>query len=484
MKGVKKWFIVFLILSGLFVPSLLTSSDVNATRHNLTAIPLYSDTIWYGSVTGTHNLENNPFTIEWSRDYSDYAQVTPQSRNFIFYSTKSSSSCVYDSIGSLYRFSDNHLEIGFYSYIGITSATAQLYPDFSALAQCNQTAPFGSTLSSYFGSLNSHPDIISSTIPNNLESQLRQLLPYYYPYSGFYVSRNHQSSDGTYSYDTSLSSKSITGTTPNKFSKMIIPFGRIDSSIVGIMTSGRSFEFRGLFHFDGSMSYSSTFLNSGSFKLNFWGVDTLPSDDLHVHEQSIDCNLRTISSSGNIDVTYSCPLILDQNYSVAYAEIYIYSDDYIWDTSDDWSWTGMFLVSDYDETLGSNLNPDVTGNYVNESPNGDSSVPSDSDWFSSLVNLFQFNLLNPFSGLFAMFTDSSHCVNIPIIAGMLNSTETQYCSWFPSSVRSVLTPVIGVSSIMLLFGFFVRWLGSSSGNMFEDQTSHKWGNTQIKKGGK
>ena len=103
---------------------------------------------------------------------------------------------------------------------------------------------------------------------------------------------------------------------------------------------------------------------------------------------------------------------------------------------------------------------------------------------SALSNLFNFNFINPFSPIFNLFTDSSQCANIPIIAGMLGSTETTYCPWFSSTTRSILTPVLGLSATMLVFGFLVRWLSSSSGNMFEDQTTHKWGNTQLKQGGK
>ena len=83
-----------------------------------------------------------------------------------------------------------------------------------------------------------------------------------------------------------------------------------------------------------------------------------------------------------------------------------------------------------------------------------------------------------------MFRSGDTCASIPNLASMLHSNETQVCAFFPSTVRDILTPVFVLASMMLVFGFVVRWLGSSSGNMFEDQTSHKWGNTQIKQGGK
>lgn len=83
------------------------------------------------------------------------------------------------------------------------------------------------------------------------------------------------------------------------------------------------------------------------------------------------------------------------------------------------------------------------------------------------TGIFNFNILNPFAGLWELFSPPTTCANIPIISGWLNSPSTSYCSWFPSSIRSVLTPVFGLSSMMLLFGFIVRWLSSSSGKAIE-----------------
>lgn len=75
--------------------------------------------------------------------------------------------------------------------------------------------------------------------------------------------------------------------------------------------------------------------------------------------------------------------------------------------------------------------------------------------------IFNFSVINPFAPIFALFKSPDSCATIPIISNWLNSDSVVYCSWWPSSVRSVLTPVFGISSIMLLFGFVVRWLGGS-----------------------
>lgn len=76
------------------------------------------------------------------------------------------------------------------------------------------------------------------------------------------------------------------------------------------------------------------------------------------------------------------------------------------------------------------------------------------------TGIFNFNILNPFAGIWDLFKPNQ-CVDIPIVAEFVGSEETQYCSWFPQSVRSILTPAFGIGSIMILFGFIVRWLNSS-----------------------
>ena len=117
---------------------------------------------------------------------------------------------------------------------------------------------------------------------------------------------------------------------------------------------------------------------------------------------------------------------------------------------------------------------EVVGGEPQNAPNSPTSPGfghEQTDWFSSLVNMFAFNFTNPFSALFMLFTDNNSCVQIPNLAGMLHAEDTEYCPWFDSTTRNILTPVLGVSSVMLVFGFLVRWLGSGSGNMFEDSGS-------------
>lgn len=83
-----------------------------------------------------------------------------------------------------------------------------------------------------------------------------------------------------------------------------------------------------------------------------------------------------------------------------------------------------------------------------------------------MAGVFNFSIPNPFLPILSMFTDGGSCVSIPTIASMVGSDETQFCPWFPASVRNVLTPVIGLSSSIILFGFVVGWLtGATRGSI-------------------
>lgn len=80
------------------------------------------------------------------------------------------------------------------------------------------------------------------------------------------------------------------------------------------------------------------------------------------------------------------------------------------------------------------------------------------DSSNQLKGLFNIQAINPFSAIFNLFQPQNSCVRIPIISSWLRISNLQICPWFPATVRNTLTPVFGVSSIMVLFGFVVRWL--------------------------
>lgn len=129
----------------------------------------------------------------------------------------------------------------------------------------------------------------------------------------------------------------------------------------------------------------------------------------------------------------------------------------------------VFSVYDYDEFDFEALNVEIneinqeaeeqaraSDELIKKAQNGDSEFGFLDGIFDSLAKFFKFSVVDPFSYLFSMFSDDS-CVDIPIIASMLSSSP-HVCSWWDSSVRSVLTPVFSVGSTMLLWGFVVSWL--------------------------
>lgn len=89
-----------------------------------------------------------------------------------------------------------------------------------------------------------------------------------------------------------------------------------------------------------------------------------------------------------------------------------------------------------------------------EEADRENNLSGDSD---KILGLFSFNLLNPFAAIFTLFSDGSSCAQIPTLSRWLHTKDTQICPWFPTEVRTVLTPVLGIASTMILFGFVVHW---------------------------
>ena len=135
------------------------------------------------------------------------------------------------------------------------------------------------------------------------------------------------------------------------------------------------------------------------------------------------------------------------------------------------SFKDFYIILNNDSTPGGVGSFGAVGSLPNFAP-GMPDLETDADYSTSLSSLFSFTILNPFQSIFNMFSDNDSCGSIPIIATMLHSNETTYCPWFSSNVRSVLTPVISMVSTMLLFGFFVSFLKSSTGNDVVDSGGH------------
>lgn len=498
MKG-KKCFGLFLALFIMLGVSLgVSSGDSSALQHEYLTVPVSHRTIIFNNTSFTPSLG---FQITWFGSYITEVNAPTPKRQQILIAKSGSGGCVFDrnywSPTQNYGYSSDPVW-GFTSYYGTSTN--------NLTSICNTLYPFDSSLPSlFFPNSPSVPSFSADSIPITVNPDLayqyrliRHNLPYRYSYDHIYLKDKSTSSSGIV-YNTSLKASDLyeDGFIPNKFGYLEIPFDEWNDSIGGSLSLGRQIEFTGVFNFPGvttesGFSFGQNFISSGYFRIYYSAFNLTTAT---AKSGNIPCEItRTYyaleEDSPGMQLSYSCSTILDFDFTdylfFPSLQIHAATSDYVWDTTSDWRWSGAYVVTDGDNTPGSVISDNCQGNNCDEAPGSASSLANgegEADWFDSLVNLFNFNFINPFAPLFEMFTDNSECASIPTIAGMLNSEDDEYCPWFDSSTRSVLTPVLSIASIMLLFGFLVRWLSSSSGNMFEDQTTHKWGNTQFKQKG-
>lgn len=67
------------------------------------------------------------------------------------------------------------------------------------------------------------------------------------------------------------------------------------------------------------------------------------------------------------------------------------------------------------------------------------------------------NLPNPLSFLLGSLSVSS-CYDISTLAGMVGSSDSQYCSWFSSSTRTIMTPFVDVLVFFIGSMFIWSWV--------------------------
>lgn len=315
---------------------------------------------------------------------------------------------------------------------------------------------------------------------NSAEYLNDQVLPYWYSSDGFYRSNSAIDTDSGVHYSYTFSFDDLFNKPIRKFSSLTVPlhdYGGYfwDSSN---LTRGRQFEFKGAFEFEGSFNWNSDINNNGSvFEIAAYAQsvgDT--SGPQFIDFSQCVTNLVTLPSSGYKQLEFSCSGTLASDYIYFLPYLFISGGSsngqlqYVFETDNIWRFASMFLVTDNDDTPGSPFNSTLTGGGTiigSEDYILGANSSSSEDWFASLFNLFSFNFINPFAPIFNLFNNDS-CAQIPTLASMLHSEETQVCPWFDSSIRNITTPVLGLASMMLVFGFVVRWLGSRSGNFIED----------------
>ena len=309
-----------------------------------------------------------------------------------------------------------------------------------------------------------------------------QVKPFTYTSAGFYRSNSAVDTNSGITYSYTFSPSDLFGNKITSISQLYIPFGTTDDYYLNSenLFEGRQFEYKGVFDFDEDFSLSSI-VNTFNLSVNYISADTGENE---YFTTPCRVNKVVVEFDDLYQLEYSCSFQLPENMLAMspYLEIMGGSQSCssnscyqsVWTTNGSWRFGSMFVVTDNDETSGYNFNEDI-GEYgggvvlgsdqdiINNHSNSDNA-----DFFESLKNLFGFIFVNPFAPLFNLFSDNNSCAQIPTLASMLHSQETQVCPWFDSTTRNIVTPVLGISSMMLVFGFAVRWLGARSGNFVED----------------
>lgn len=308
-------------------------------------------------------------------------------------------------------------------------------------------------------------------------------LPYWYQTDTLPFKDSHKQSDGV-TYTKSFSFDTIFNRTITSFSYFSINLDEYSGYWYddNNLYSGRSIDFRFNFRFENPFTFEQTFLDSGSISL-VADVKTKTYDpDSSFDRRTFTCT-STQRQVGENDYYWdiSCPVTLSEDFIVFVPSLIIDGNgNKVFTTDGNWEFSSIYIVTDNDSSTGYSFNDSPTGNTniwdSYWSANDNQFNPDEADWFKSLVSLFSFDFVNPFAPIFNLFNNDS-CANIPTLASMLHSNETQVCPWFDSNVRNITTPVLGLASMMLVFGFVVRWLGSRSGNFIEDSGGVDIGNS-------
>lgn len=407
----------------------------------------------------------------------------------------SGAKCIYQSdswSNSVYT-TTNSFSWG-YSYI---PATPQFLSNIGDVdAKCRSFAKYNS----FVGSV-SIPEFSSSNVPFAHSIDVSSVLPYNFMYNNLYFNSVRES-DGKISTGIFYASDLL-----NTNSHPVDKFYRKDGynyydDRITRVSFPLNFDSSKEMVFSGSKIIISGMYYTPESDLNSSSVPFIESRFIDPSNYSPYQVLTTCikSPTGVSIVEFSCEITVPNVSTFFYGFNFILNgssnyDDYSTlimasSSTDDikgLAFDNFTITLNNDDSNGGNGGFGSLGSFPNVSPGTPDNSDDSTNWFDSIKNLFTFNLFNPFAAIFNMFNDNDSCTQIPILAGMLHSNDTEYCPWFDVSTRNILTPVIGFSSMMLLFGFVISWLKSSSGNFLEDGSNEPVGyagRIRVGKGGK
>lgn len=484
MKGLKWIYAVcsysLLLVLSVVISSLCGMADVSALKYPINYVPLSLAVSKGSQINPSSGYRitypfNDPFSVgATGLSVSDFSHDFYYNNHVVTLFATDSDQCGYRSIRGLYNPQNSSDSSHYYNFdIPYYASDLEYSVDYNpGQVYCNKDGEI----------LTPFDQATFNGTGNGLIA--KSLQPYRYGFNTIYWN-DYGNISGGLPVESFFNFSDIfkDGAIPQKFTRLNIPFGRLSDGFEEIH-NGSTITLHAGFWFDsadpendvfnfqsspnaslvvkgyynGWNSSSSGSFGSSSCSWVHWsfGLD----DDLPPHQLILTC---TWTSDRDVVDSSLLGITLEMSGS---------DSDPIWDypaTSigvDRWH---LVVNNNYTESDVPLTDFVPSGNNLSKAPGAPLSEDEVADSsFNSLTNLFNFNFLNPFAPLFFLFTDNSQCVSIPIIAGLLNSEETTYCPWFSSDVRNIVTPVVGLSSTMLLFGFLVRWLGARSGNLFED----------------
>lgn len=470
MKGLK-CFGLLLVLATIFGLSLsVCSNDTNALKYQVDKIPI----AFPGSSTANPNFYWNvpAFEVETSSDISLDNLLGQQYVVSMYNDNGTCKGRAFTKIPWVNTPSSGHYQIN-YSFNGYDDLDG--FPSsFGTFDQCLSTKP----LIDYDS--NSVGDLVGLSTSMN-RSDLTSMLPYRFKYDGFYRT-DMRDSDGLY-YGVKFDLSNVFGSQgyPSTIYDLYLPFGSAKSSVRSTFTNDMPIEFSGEFVIDPA-DFSTPFGFSSSTSLE---LETYYVSSSGYRSKLSSCSYTVGRDDPNdstsvYNLNYSCPTTLlpssgtdswDPSVEFPYFRLHIHFD---YETSNtkffQFIYDSSVSITNNDSTDGGSWDDPVDGSDTHDAPGSayQTEVDGEPDYDYSLINMFNFIFINPFRPIFDLFSDNSTCASIPTIAGLIHSEETHVCPWFDSNVRNIVTPVLGLSSMMLIFGFAVRWLGARSGNFVED----------------